>query len=697
MGQGSSQVAQPLPNGEHENDESDDNTRTIKPPSSLPKPSKKKEPQQKTETQLKRKRQSSQGDSRSLAAASPERSSDVKRKRLVDSLEKNDALVSNRKPEPKSSNSRKKSIKPTVEGPVSIPSPTPLNRANVAPRSGDKISPSPALATGDRQAKGRLNRSDGSTTHRGSVGAFKPAEVEALEAFKVEFCNSNSCTAMMFDLMVQHGRDGPFPAPNGVTKLRFWRQARSTLPGRDRRSIYRFMKRHFFVPGQKPHEWTEEQEDELVVMYHQHGPKWVYIGEQLGRGSDDVVQRWKNHLEHRGTMNVGVWTEAELEGLKNTLRSVWEKLRAEGYDVGRHPYEMDESLISWGQVSAGMQHRRSRQQCADKWRRLKHNAFVDSRSNSRSDHGSKSRSATPATTSQGKKMSPRSRNALSDKYVISDAGDSDEEDSTHERSKTPAKSNPPDGSSSGQKRKRPDTSSSSSSDSNSASESSEDDDTNPAAQTPKTSKATKVTKENSSSSSEDSEDSDSTGESDGESESESESENDDKPASSTKSKAIVARKESATESETSSGSDSTGESDGQSESDGEPASNSKSKALVVNKESTTKSDTSSDSDAETDSSDSSSETNAKINNAPIKQQDSEPKTSSRRYSSSSSSRNVRIKKENSDSESDSRNSISNGPKSAFSTANIRKRDKTSDASSSEDSSSCGSESESDSE
>ncbi|KAL6237704.1 hypothetical protein BDW75DRAFT_203526 [Aspergillus navahoensis] len=344
-----------------------------------------KKSQRENKITSKRKRNSFESGSSLLRTSPDDQPSAVKRKRLVDSLSNNDASAPDRKDKTRSdhrtndSQSRASSVRLPRSAPSEII------------KSDYKMSPSPALSTGGSQAKGRLNRSNGTINAKGTTGAFLPHEVEALEDFKVEFCNANACSTTVFDLMVQHGKEGPFPGPNGIGKRTFWQQIHKILPGRDRRSVYRFMKRHFQASGQKPHEWTEEQEDELVVLYQQHGPKWAHIAEMLGRSGDDVVQRWKNRLEHRDTMKTGPWSNEETSQLKNALRSAWEKLRSEGIDVGENIYEMDESLISWSQISKSMRHIRSRQQCADKWRRLKLTAAGPSQANSRAN----SRSATP--------------------------------------------------------------------------------------------------------------------------------------------------------------------------------------------------------------------------------------------------------------------------------------------------------------
>ncbi|KAL5043524.1 hypothetical protein BDW71DRAFT_187873 [Aspergillus fruticulosus] len=379
---------------------------------------------QQNETASKRKRKSFESGSGLLRASPNDQPSVVKRKRLIDSLSNNGTSAPDCKDRPRSDHRTKDSQSRASS--VRLPKSAPL----AVIESDYKTSPSPALSTGGSQAKGRLNRSNGAINAKGTTGAFLPHEVEALEDFKVEFCNANACSTTTFDLMVQHGKEGPFPGPNGIGKRTFWQQVHKILPGRDRRSVYRFMKRHFQASGQKPHEWTEEQEDELVVLYQQHGPKWAHIAEMLGRSGDDVVQRWKNRLEHRDTMKTGPWSDEETSQLKDALRSAWDKLRSEGIDVGENIYEMDESLISWSQISKSMRHARSRQQCADKWRRLKLTAAGPSQANSRTN----SRSATPHSAKP-----EYSKNYKSAAYVFSSEDESESDSKPEAGPKTSPK------------------------------------------------------------------------------------------------------------------------------------------------------------------------------------------------------------------------------------------------------------------
>ncbi|KAJ5703478.1 hypothetical protein N7493_011867 [Penicillium malachiteum] len=208
------------------------------------------------------------------------------------------------------------------------------------------------------------------------VGFYIKEEVQKLEAFKVQFCNfHNISDHKIFDAMVQHSErdESDWPCPADVcTKTDFWSEIYALIPDRDRRSLYRFMRRHFQDSAQKPHEWTAEQDVELVQLMTLHPGKWAYVAKLLGRSDDDVTQRWKNQLEHRGKMNRGKWNEEELRGLLDNVQEIWNKVYAtEGDTAGKDMYEISEKHLRWGVISDALGNVRSRQQCADKWRKVR--------------------------------------------------------------------------------------------------------------------------------------------------------------------------------------------------------------------------------------------------------------------------------------------------------------------------------------
>ncbi|KAL3477775.1 hypothetical protein BJX99DRAFT_121715 [Aspergillus californicus] len=422
MGQGSSQPLD-MESQQYEDTQNDAETHNARPSSRSPSALRKtkRKSQQDEEALTKRKRNSVQNDSSfSVADITENNSPPIKRKKLIDSLESNGTPRSDRKAPSQFTDSPRitprRPVDEKARNSASRPASAHLLKRSNSMAADRTTSMSPSLSIGGSQVKGRLNRSNGSRNDRGATGAFQPDEVETLEGYKIQFCNAHGCPTGVFDLMVQHGKEGPFPGELWVNKRTFWATIHTLLPNRDRRSVYRFMKRHFQASGQKPHEWTDEQEDELVDLHKQHGPKWAVIAELLGRSNDDVVQRWKNHLEHRATMNTGPWSEGESGLLLKAMLSAWARMNEEGYDVGRDVYEMDESLISWGRISEAMLFRRSRQQCADKWRRHKGKLAHGSMSQS----GSRSVTPLPTLGDSFAKEHVNLYNFTSNMYVNSD-------------------------------------------------------------------------------------------------------------------------------------------------------------------------------------------------------------------------------------------------------------------------------------
>ena len=290
-----------------------------------------------------------------------------KRKRLVENLnnvEGEESGSGNLIAAVGNSTTRPKKTKAAAQNSSSTTSTAKTSAANTS-----KKIENPHTNNADDASRGLRTNDKGKLT-----GFFTPAEVRALEDFKVEFCNSTGLPGDTFNRMVHHSdreKGNDFPCDSSVTsKQEFWSNIYNLIPNRDRRSVYRFMKRHFQASTQRPHQWTNEQDEELVSLHEKYGPKWVYIARLLGRSDDDVVQRWKNQLEHRNRMRRGAWLEEEVNSLQEALTSSWNSLNATGRDVGKDIYEMPESMIAWGFISNRLQNCRSRQQCADKWRKI---------------------------------------------------------------------------------------------------------------------------------------------------------------------------------------------------------------------------------------------------------------------------------------------------------------------------------------
>ncbi|OQD85834.1 hypothetical protein PENANT_c009G00751 [Penicillium antarcticum] len=212
------------------------------------------------------------------------------------------------------------------------------------------------------------------------IGFYTPEELEKIESYKVTFCNWHGVSGLTFDELVHHSergsQDWPLPTTT-MTKSEFWDEIYALLPGRDRRSVYRFMRRHFQGSTQRAHDWSPEQDEELIELHAQHGPKWTYIGKLLGRSDDDVYQRWKNRLRYKDTMKRGAWSAEETKLFLEAMQAVWETLRytlskeEKRKSLGKDLYEMDETLVPWGTISSALDNKRSEQQCSDKFRKIR--------------------------------------------------------------------------------------------------------------------------------------------------------------------------------------------------------------------------------------------------------------------------------------------------------------------------------------
>ncbi|PKY05929.1 hypothetical protein P168DRAFT_317433 [Aspergillus campestris IBT 28561] len=243
----------------------------------------------------------------------------------------------------------------------------------VTPRKAIRTYPPPTPSTPRKGKQGRAV---------GSRGRFSEYERELLEDFKIDFCNTHGINGFDFNLMVQHSDrdpgDGVFPK-HLIRKHDFWDRIYEVLPTRNAESVCRFMRRHFLPYKQVSHTWTAAQDEELISHHLVYGAQWAFIAKQLDRSSDDVAQRWRNQLQHRTTMNQGVWSQAEIQGLLDTLQAMWDRMKQVGEDalLGRDIYEMDPSIdISWYQVSHGLSHSRSEQQCGDKWRKIRRKVLL---------------------------------------------------------------------------------------------------------------------------------------------------------------------------------------------------------------------------------------------------------------------------------------------------------------------------------
>lgn len=248
--------------------------------------------------------------------------------------------------------------------PSSIPANTsaPVRKASTTPKT-----PRTQVDTSKRTVKSAMrNSANNRKEDQGTTGRFTENEKCKLDDFKDQFCENHGMSKSTFNAMVQHSmRDGTtWPGDDIISKTEFWDEFYDVLPYRKRYTIWRFAQRRYIDVGVVPYKWTPEQDDELAAMVREYGTKWKTIGVALGRNQEDCSARWYNYLEHRDKSYEAQWSEDELKLL---VQKIVEAKTAIGV---AHDTNTDR-LIQWSQISNLMGNIRTRQQCSNKWRRLR--------------------------------------------------------------------------------------------------------------------------------------------------------------------------------------------------------------------------------------------------------------------------------------------------------------------------------------
>ena len=214
-------------------------------------------------------------------------------------------------------------------------------------------------SNGHLDKKGQMTQGESS----GGKGRFTSEEVNKLNKFRQSFCDEHEIDYAQFnEMMTETYRKGATWTWRFITKEDLLSQYYNVLPHRDRRSMMRYRERNFQNIEQTK-VWTRQDDDYLVQLFTELGPRWVEIGLRLTRTQDAVSQRWRHKLQHRQDRNDGGWTEDEVEQLKTAVEELKEKL-------GVAQDRSTDLAISWSRVSDRIGNIRTAQQCSMKWKRI---------------------------------------------------------------------------------------------------------------------------------------------------------------------------------------------------------------------------------------------------------------------------------------------------------------------------------------
>ena len=198
-----------------------------------------------------------------------------------------------------------------------------------------------------------------------STGRFSDVEVRKLETYKREFCSAHDIDGHYFnDMMTESCRRRERTwSYTFITKSDFLTQYFEVLPHRKRKSMARYRERNWQnATGIK--NWSQEDDDQIIKLVEQLGPKWVEIGQRLTRTQDAVQQRWKKVLQFTAlgvTIRKGEWSAEENETLVQAVNRTKK-------NQGLAQDESTDRRVVWSFISMALGNTRTPKQCADRWK-----------------------------------------------------------------------------------------------------------------------------------------------------------------------------------------------------------------------------------------------------------------------------------------------------------------------------------------
>ena len=210
-----------------------------------------------------------------------------------------------------------------------------------------------------------------------SDGPFSESEKTMIDRFVTSFSEQYGLGQEAFNSLIQ----------NKERKLdelsrNLWTQLYLVLPKRDHKAMQRHMRRRFHNFNKRG-EWTAEEDEQLKTLHEMHPAKWKWIGEQLGRMAEDCRDRWRNYVVCGEARRTDHWDEKEEEELSiavhECIREVKEasKERARQNSLAFREDQDWESQINFNNVSAKLNHTRSRLQCLQHWKALQTRDALD--------------------------------------------------------------------------------------------------------------------------------------------------------------------------------------------------------------------------------------------------------------------------------------------------------------------------------
>lgn len=233
----------------------------------------------------------------------------------------------------------------------------------------------------DRERGYQSERSLRDVSEKG--GAFTPAEIAKLDAFRDKYCDANNMNYHYFNSRIQTSMRGNPPVTN------LYNEIHEILPYRSRLSVQKFVRRRYHNYAARG-TWTAEEDNALRRAVEEKGKQWKVVGEMIDRMPNDCRDRYRNYLVNSEHRNREQWTEEEVRNLCAAILECMELLKEERKRANDEKYgpgfQQDEEGsdqevedikgINWQAVSDRMGEHgggRSRLQCSFKWGQIKKN------------------------------------------------------------------------------------------------------------------------------------------------------------------------------------------------------------------------------------------------------------------------------------------------------------------------------------
>ncbi|KAF8313179.1 hypothetical protein DL93DRAFT_1178582 [Clavulina sp. PMI_390] len=141
------------------------------------------------------------------------------------------------------------------------------------------------------------------------------------------------------------------------------------MPHRQPRTIRQHIRRQL-SPYFRKGPWSDAEDQALCKAVAELGTKWTPISIQVGRIAADCARRWEYDLRHKSAQHTGPWTLAEQENLGKIVMELTDGNALSGLSCH----------IPWSKVLARINHRRTLDQCRNKWererKRLRNNGVI---------------------------------------------------------------------------------------------------------------------------------------------------------------------------------------------------------------------------------------------------------------------------------------------------------------------------------